>query len=133
MILYCHHPQTGHSKSIPILGAAWTEHLCLWQRDRTWAREVWRKFLSFLSDFPFPSLSPSWSSLWAERQRALVDRRPLRLALVLAVEVELPFVVFLAEVFALHNEVAVVVVVVAAAAAAAAAVAGVVAAVAAGV
>lgn len=109
MNLYCHHPQTEHSRSIPIPAAAWTGHLSLW-RDRTWAREVWRKFLSSLSGFPFPSLSPSWSSLWAERQRALVDPHPLRLALVLAVGVGLPVVLILVgEAFVLHNEVVAVV------------------------
>lgn len=107
MNLYCHHPQTEHLRSILILGAAWTEHLCLWQRDRTWAREVWRRFLSFLSGFPFPSLSPSWSSLWVEGQRAPVDPRPLRLALVLVVQVGLPAVLALVgEASGLHNEVA---------------------------
>lgn len=106
MNLYCHHPQTEHLRSILILGAAWTEHLCLWQRDRTWAREVWRRFLSFLSGFPFPSLSPSWSSLWVEGQRAPVDPRPLRLALVRALGIRLLVVLILVgEAFALHNEV----------------------------
>lgn len=106
MNLYCHRPQTGHSRSIPILGAAWTEHLCLWQRDQSWAREVWR-FLFFLSGFLFPSLSPSWSSLWAEKQRAPVGPHPLRLALVLVVHFGLPVVLILVgEASGLHNEVA---------------------------